>query len=488
MASRQPPQKQGYRCDFVQEPPKLPEFRCPICSLVPRDPHLTTCCGRNACLACIPTSGGEGARCPLPGCGGRLSAVKNRSLNNEIEALETYCRFKERGCDWKGKVEVYDKHIGACGYAKVQCQYCREIVQRRHYSSHLEQACVSYPLPCKACGKKVERRYQQDHARQECPLAELTCPFSQVGCKVTLKRKDLSAHFDSAFHHHLGLVRGRGDALRAESMKMKRELSDSEKQKFKLRDEEVVKLQESFRETQMNANVLQKLIGEAEQEVKQLRLEQTRSRERFEADMRARDAELLRLKQSVWQMQELMKAKCYGPPLPRYAVIYSRPSPPEKNAYIPPVTMRITDFKKRKWNNEIWTSPPFYTHQYGYKMCLVVYTNGTNQFRGVWVAVYVSLVKGEYDDRLQWPYRGKITLKVYNTLRNANHATHTITFDPNTDNGAGRRVTDGYLAATSFGREQFMLHRSVDPVSPFVNTRFLKNGCLEIEISRTSKL
>ncbi len=484
MASDQVRNEGGYCCNFVQNPPRLPEFRCPICSLVPRDPHLTTCCGRNACKTCLPraANNAEGTPCPL--CGRRLSAVKNRSLNNEVEALEAYCCFKDRGCNWKGKLDGYDKHASACDYSRIQCQYnCGASVQRRCYEEHLQQTCTRYPLPCPTCGKDIERRNHKAHTRTQCPLTTVTCPFSEVGCKVTLQRKELRSHFTSAFQHHLVLVKSRSETLKSESLKRKRELVASEGKRLKEREDEVVKLHELLRETQLKSNTLQKLVGETEQEVRHLKLEQRRSRERFGADIGGRDTEIQRLKQSIRQLQEQMKSKCYGPPLPRFAVVRSRPAPPERVTYIPPLTMRITEFAKRKWNNEIWNSPPFYTHKYGYKMCLIVYTNGTDRLRGVWVSAYVSLVKGEYDDHLKWPYHGKVTLGVNNYARNAMHVSHTVVFDSDSDLGAGKRVTDGYLAATRLGVHQFLIQRSLDPVVPFSSQRYLNKDCLEIRIS-----
>ena len=55
-------------------------------------------------------------------------------------------------------------------------------------------------------------------------------------------------------------------------------------------------------------------------------------------------------------------------------------------------------------------SPPFYTSCYGYKMRFRLYPAGA----GSHVALFIALMKGKYDDTLQWPFPYIITLKLLN--------------------------------------------------------------------------
>ena len=36
----------------------------------------------------------------------------------------------------------------------------------------------------------------------------------------------------------------------------------------------------------------------------------------------------------------------------------------------------MTNFKRYKMDGDLWTSPPFYTHPKGYKLCVFVQANG----------------------------------------------------------------------------------------------------------------
>ena len=57
----------------------------------------------------------------------------------------------------------------------------------------------------------------------------------------------------------------------------------------------------------------------------------------------------------------------------------------------PPVTFKMTGFSKKE-TGEMWSSPPFYSHKGGYKMCLKVYPQGLNGDQDH-VAVVVFLMK-----------------------------------------------------------------------------------------------
>ena len=78
----------------------------------------------------------------------------------------------------------------------------------------------------------------------------------------------------------------------------------------------------------------------------------------------------------------------------------------------------LSDYKKKKESNTTFQFPSFYTHRNGYHMALMV-ANVHNTH----VSVYINLLKGEYDDRLEWPCIGKATITLLNQLEDKNHLT-----------------------------------------------------------------
>ena len=58
-------------------------------------------------------------------------------------------------------------------------------------------------------------------------------------------------------------------------------------------------------------------------------------------------------------------------------------------------------------------SAPFYTSPDGYKLCLRAYLNGDGAGEGLYLSVFLVVMKGEYDPLLEWPfdYNVKFTLR-----------------------------------------------------------------------------
>ena len=54
-------------------------------------------------------------------------------------------------------------------------------------------------------------------------------------------------------------------------------------------------------------------------------------------------------------------------------------------------------------------SGPFYTSPQGYKMIMRVHPNGKWEAKGSYLSVVIAIMKGEYDNMLNWPFRGRVT-------------------------------------------------------------------------------
>ena len=81
----------------------------------------------------------------------------------------------------------------------------------------------------------------------------------------------------------------------------------------------------------------------------------------------------------------------------------------------------LTDYTKKKENNEVFISEPFYTHHKGYKMCVKVYANGTGSGTGSHLSASLCVLQGPYDNNLKWPLEGRTKLFVLNQSENNHH-------------------------------------------------------------------
>ena len=55
-------------------------------------------------------------------------------------------------------------------------------------------------------------------------------------------------------------------------------------------------------------------------------------------------------------------------------------------------------------------SAPFYTSRHGYKVCLRLYMDGDGSGKGTHLSFFLTIMRGEYDALLQWPFRQTVTL------------------------------------------------------------------------------
>ena len=88
------------------------------------------------------------------------------------------------------------------------------------------------------------------------------------------------------------------------------------------------------------------------------------------------------------------------------------------SAPLPPFYFAFHNFRQWKSVHHIWSSNPFYSHPGGYKMVVSVYPNGRSEGKGSHMSVRVRLQRGEFDDQLQWPFNGQITVEMYNCTTN----------------------------------------------------------------------
>jgi TNF receptor-associated factor 4 len=132
----------------------------------------------------------------------------------------------------------------------------------------------------------------------------------------------------------------------------------------------------------------------------------------------------------------------------------------------------LSDYQKKKQAGELFQFPPFYTHPNGYHMALRVYANGSDG-KGSYLSVHVHMLRGEHDDKLKWPFIGKVTFTLFNQLEDKNHHTRTLLLDPKRNARVGGPV---------WGFPKFIPHSALthDTVK---NTQYLMNDTLHFKVS-----
>ncbi len=153
---------------------------------------------------------------------------------------------------------------------------------------------------------------------------------------------------------------------------------------------------------------------------------------------------------------------------------------------------KMSSFKEKKDNNiEFYSDPfythprdPFYTHPKGYKMVISIDANGYDEYKGTHVSVWVYLMRGEYDDQLEFPFKGTIKFELLNQLEDKNHHCDSYTYDGTED--SSKRVIDRERSRKAQGVQDFIPHG--DPHGDLgqndtKNCQYLLDDCLVFRIS-----
>ena len=400
--------------NFVEELPEL--FKCGVCRLVLRDPHITECCGKNACHSCITKVAEDGGACPIPGCGCQNVKINfNRGLRSDILESIVYCQSKETGCEWVGKLDELSKHLKKeCLFVKEECQYhCGVQIQRQAIENH-KKVCEKFPTKCHQCGEMYERYHHADHVKA-CPFTKVECPFQIVGCKSKVANKDLQQHFNDSLSEHHSMVVRQSQSIQTQ-LREASLMTHDQKEKLELNNAKIDLLSMEIVEAKGMVSDLWHSLEEAEREYIELQRLHDQCKGQIESHVQHRTAISRMFEKDLATLTFESMVRCYGPALPSIdpADIVSRPehSCPTTKEYTPGLSFTIQNFVEEHKNDAVLCMPPFYSHNGGYKMCLVVYCNGYREAKGNYLTVLVSGLKGKYDNHLEWPLNCTVTIEI----------------------------------------------------------------------------
>ena len=121
------------------------------------------------------------------------------------------------------------------------------------------------------------------------------------------------------------------------------------------------------------------------------------------------------------------------------------------------------DFRWHRRSNREWYSPPFYTGVGGYKMCLGIDANGFKPNPSTHLGVALYMMRGEFDDSLQWPFVGTIKLELVDQSPvGKNYSFNIVEETSSTDEDYEdifSRVTEGERSDEGWGFTELISHK-----------------------------
>ena len=402
----------GYNYDFIDSPSD--ELTCAICLSVLRDPNLISCCGNHFCQSCITRTMNEGSPCPL--CqDGDYTIMLNKSLVRKVNGLKVKCPNSQLGCEWVGELKEAQHHVdierGDCDFVEVLCDYgCGEEIKRCHLAEHKERACPARPYNCEHCGLKGKWESIINTHMLVCESYPMECPNK---CGVgEIQRKYLDKHVkeECPLENVACEYSFAGCHVRIHRKDLSKHLSESLPSHLSLLAVLCLECKEKLSEKNTEIAELKSRMEEQEQKIKKLEL----------------------------TVAELGCSVC---------------------KQYPPVDLVMTDFNTHRFSEDQWFSEPFYTHPGGYKMCLSVFANGVGKGKDTDVSVFANLMRGEYDDDLDWPFRGKVVVQL--TLDDEEYE-ETLKFNSKSPAKACKQVIIGERHEFGQGCSEFI---SIDDVT-----------------------
>lgn len=446
----------SYDFYFFEDPSR---YGCFVCCQISYEPQQLRCCGKIVCLSCLRTVqtqqdvGRSNLECPHCRQQGQLETFPDKMSDRSIKEIRVKCPNVDAGCSTVGELGHVLAHVEgsderACPYQTVKCPLnCGASFHRRSLSMHVTHGCYNRRAVCAFCGEEgtfqfvttaahlsdcqkhlvscpngcgatVKRQETATHL-EDCPNVVVGCPFSSAGCHVNVVRMNLQNHLESSKDNHLLLLMQQVMLLSANLKKKNTEIAS-----------------------------LKVELGEVKQDLMKARSVADRSTELLQS-LECR-VDVLEAQTKPTVLGYLTECKDGG------------------------VVVRMDEFEKHRTNNEIWYSRPFYLHPKGYKICLKVFANGTNACKGTHVSVYLTLMRGEYDEKLKWPLQGHFKVSALNQLADASHFEKEIKYNLTVPGNATQKVTGSDMAAVGHGLHDFLPHSYLGyfPSTPLVGIKY----------------
>ena len=123
-------------------------------------------------------------------------------------------------------------------------------------------------------------------------------------------------------------------------------------------------------------------------------------------------------------------------------------------------TFKIPVIKMQNYLQHVcdgWVSPGFYVSTGSYKMALKISVHTiSGLFGGDYLSCELALLPGEYDDTLEWPFQGEVTVELLNQKVNRYHHETIICFNENTPDQCKSKVVAPKVNGGWWGNKNFI--------------------------------
>ncbi|GAB1603213.1 TNF receptor-associated factor 3-like isoform X2 [Argonauta hians] len=422
----------------------------------------------------------------------------SKHLNN-CEYWQIPC--DNSGCGWSGCLQEKDQHTDSCPFQIIKCEDCNSDIRRGDKASHAEE-CLNKMVSCQYCQQECVQSQLSAHWK-ECGEVPKDCLFKNFGCKFTGNATEMKEHQNTSCMSHLEMMAHHFTDVDSALNNLNQHIKHSSDTSLRLNEftdsmlstENEVKgvkctlesLESEFQKLKSNTNFenKKKFVNLTE---KLIVLDQDLQRLKEGTD---KQVQILKSKESITDMATIQNLSTLIDQLLTQVTSIDRQIGlhdmriEEMSTKLTSVThpnfdaevlMKISNYSR--WKSALKTSKtsfiysePFYSSRYGYKMCAKVYLNGDGIGKGSHLSFYFTIMKGEYDNILTWPFKHKVTLTVLD--QSGGDKNYSDRFLPDPNSKSFHKPSSDYNIAT--GCPDFITQTEVEAY-PFMkeDTIFLK--------------
>ncbi len=157
------------------------------------------------------------------------------------------------------------------------------------------------------------------------------------------------------------------------------------------------------------------------------------------------------------------------------------PHTANQSVQVAPLALTMTNYSQHLERCDTWYSPPFYTHENGYKVHLRVDANWNQKG---YVSVLLCVLKGEHDHKLAWPLHANFEVALYNWRTNQPLFSKVLRLP---GDAFCSRSTNDLPAHWGKGEVEYISLASI-PYDSAKNTEYVQHNCLNFQVNRVTLL
>lgn len=350
------------------------------------------------------------------------------------------------------------------------------------------EKCSKFLIECENnCGvNRLPREQMEEHINLHCPLKIRYCSFHHLGCEFQGTEEQIKEHVELFYTKHLELSGQYAEKTEHELQTLKQKIAILEEKNrlfedhVRAQNEVLSSVRETLSTQQVKLMKVEEFIVKQNKTVEELMKKSGKSTDEPELPSVLKMVDDLREQleghsKKMKTLENEVAAKAYtfeetkdfslgsGSSVPaslqqrigagessvawhdvRLAEHDLRLSILDQCTYDGTFVWKIENYSQRFQESLVnktpsLYSPPFYTSRFGYKMCARVYLNGDGSGKGTHISLFISVMRGEYDAILPWPFSKKITLKLLDQNK-LEDITETFRPDPNSSSFMRPRV------------------------------------------------